>query len=735
MNVSENILQPSNDKEPCAHRKLWSSSDDDSKPPPVERAGLSKGAVTLACNPCRKRKSKCDGVKPACSPCASRQWPCVYRTPVIPAIAQHELVELQDTLQQYRRVLDLLRNAPDEEAAAMLSQLKNQDSLTEFVHALDTRSVPSLPSTPVEVQKAPDAAARLALGFDINIRFPQAFPRLDPIEISDNHLRLLSAGRATLSASRKRKRLRTHTASPIDPSTATKLSLPNLEARERLTPPALESIQAIDSRLQALKVQIWTPVNISSAFAARALSFYLVHEHPVLGLLDANLFIRDLVKGHGPFCSPLLVNSVLAWCCASYSQFEPHAATLSAALLEEAKTLWHQDKQRDSIINISAAVFLAITSNYHGMDRSGLTYLDAGAEIGSRLSLFDCADASTPVPCLVDDDTEVAASYAVWGAFEWHTVHSIYFRRRHRIKHPPTLPIPGDTFGPNLAPYMGSTFTWVSKFWLIVHETFRDGYLAYSRSSFSNAQSAYRKFLGWSESLPPDARRSEPCANHVLIMHIWYQTVLMDVWRPFLGTARQSVKAERDFSTAAFDTSLRQLKRLIFLYRKDHETTNRTILTTPGYVSLINEILRHSDTPDAHVSFILAMRGCLAVAPWSRGLNGITKALISLASQVKIFERPGWDVDTVESVRTEALGLASDGMYNSAYPIDLDLSREDIQTGSMEVLAYDFQELALLSRLKHRNERREEVVEDRGVWKGDPRDLTLTLSEATQDDI
>lgn len=216
------------------------------------------------------------------------------------------------------------------------------------------------------------------------------------------------------------------------------------------------------------------------------------------------------------------------------------------------------------------------------------------------------------------------------------------------------------------------------------------------------------------------------------VYSIWYQTVLMDVWRPFLGTARQSVKAERDFSTAAFDTSLRQLKRLILLYRRDYETTNCTMLITPGYVSLINEVLRHSDAPDAHVSFILAMRGCLAVAPWCRGLNGISKALISLASQVEIFERPGWAVDTIESVRAEAFGLASDGLYNSAYPIDLDLSREDIAAGSVEVLTHDFQELALIGRLKHRNERREEVVEDHGVWKGDPRDLTLTLSEATR---
>jgi hypothetical protein len=65
---------------------------------------------------------------------------------------------------------------------------------------------------------------------------------------------------------------------------------------------------------------------------------------------------------------------------------------------------------------------------------------------------------------------------------------------------------------------MGSTFTWISKFWLIIHEIFKDGYNNFSRQPMSNAYRMYQLLLDWADSLPEDAKRLDNCPHHVLIL-------------------------------------------------------------------------------------------------------------------------------------------------------------------------------------------------------------------------
>ena len=79
------------------------------------------------------------------------------------------------------------------------------------------------------------------------------------------------------------------------------------------------------------------------------------------------------------------------------------------------------------------------------------------------------------------------------------------------------------------------------------------------------------------------------------------------------------------------------------------------------------------------------------------GLDGITKAFFSLGSRIGLFERLGWADGLIEDIQAATTSEADSTVYNSAYPIDLDLggAEENIQTGNMEVLANQFQQLAM----------------------------------------
>lgn len=70
-----------------------------------------------------------------------------------------------------------------------------------------------------------------------------------------------------------------------------------------------------DPRLGQFEVFEWLQTPVPSEFAARAVSFYLVTDHPVHGLFDADLFLSDLAAHKTEFCSPLLLSAVLSSAC------------------------------------------------------------------------------------------------------------------------------------------------------------------------------------------------------------------------------------------------------------------------------------------------------------------------------------------------------------------------------------------------------------------------------------
>ncbi|KAF4457258.1 Conidial development protein fluffy [Fusarium austroafricanum] len=697
-----------------------SKTDHEPQYSPLDVSDIPRAALTsVACNNCRVRKSKCDGRKPTCSACASRRQQCIYRAEV----SQEKMLELRQGSKDLFQALELLRTAPEDYAATMLQNLRNSGSVSEFLQFLNS----GIPKTPSPVNPLTTTlvgtSANSRIELDLNMRYSSAFPPLEKLDMNDIDIALLSVHKGHAAFSNQQS------TAPLTPYTPIEF-----QSRRSETPSTSESYSTpsdasgdagIDPRLDSIQLWQWTSVPITETLAAQAISFYLKNEHPVLALFDADLFIRDFVAGGGRFCSPLLVSSLLAWSCASYSQFEPRAQTHSLAFLKEAKMRWRELKDRNSVTTLSSAMLLVLTCNQHGQDRVGLVYLDASAEIGRCLGLFGGEDA--PMPGLDnDDELRTAASFAAWGAFGWNSLHSINFRAHHRMSRPPSLPIPGDVSGPPLNHYMGSTFTWVSKFWIIIHQTFGGGYNNFSRLPMSNAHQMYQLLLDWAMS-EMDLKRL-----HADFGSIWYQTAIIDIWRPFLEYHSSEHATRNAIPNATHEASVHQLKRLIYTYRKRFQSTNLTMFITPGLLTLINEVFRKPDTPDAKFWFIIAARGCLSIASWCNGLRGITEGLMTVGWQNGTFKRQGWTSNSmIEDIRATTRTLRQDVAYSSVYPINLESSSEDIQDIGMEALAGEFQ------RLSSQNEPRGKEVEmtnEQSVWKGDPRDLNLTLSEATEEE-
>lgn len=78
----------------------------------------------------------------------------------------------------------------------------------------------------------------------------------------------------------------------------------------------------IDPDLSGLDISLWTEVEISNDFAARAISLYFSTDHNLLSPFHRGLFLQDLVSADEPgdYCSSAMVNALLYWCCVSRSR-------------------------------------------------------------------------------------------------------------------------------------------------------------------------------------------------------------------------------------------------------------------------------------------------------------------------------------------------------------------------------------------------------------------------------
>ncbi|KAI4742707.1 hypothetical protein E4T50_06895 [Aureobasidium sp. EXF-12298] len=93
------------------------------------------GQTKAACLPCRKRKSKCDGVRPECKCCIAKATPCSYSV-VTPGVTQQQAVK--NELDAYKRVLTLIRESNPTHADALVKIIKERDSLNDAVQDIQT---------------------------------------------------------------------------------------------------------------------------------------------------------------------------------------------------------------------------------------------------------------------------------------------------------------------------------------------------------------------------------------------------------------------------------------------------------------------------------------------------------------------------------------------------------------------------------------------------------------------
>lgn len=401
------------------------------------RRGL--GVVTPnACTECRKKRAKCDGQKP-CGRCKSQKdVECVYEVPVrqskenlrheieslrrqqrqndsvISALVRPELVE--EVLQRLRQghsvggISEWLGNAPAFPAAG--------PSLPSFTRPNEPRSGPTLPPltsygglagtggynamgmSPVTgAQAQAQAHGNLNQEFDSNSPWNFSSQSQTVSTRSDSHPDVMQWTSEAPPRSRVGMWLQDQSVAGENPQ---------YRGVDQILAP-------LDSPEMKVPTGTWTSVTADAGLVSHLLALYFCWEYPTFASLSKEHFMKDFLKGTHRYCSPILVNALLALGCRFSTKPNTRAnpndpRTAGDHFFQEALRLFYRESNHHNLTTIQALGIMSIREASCGRDSESWYYAGQSIRLAVEMGLHRLQNDG--------DEDEIAVQAATfWGAF------------------------------------------------------------------------------------------------------------------------------------------------------------------------------------------------------------------------------------------------------------------------------------------------------------------------------
>lgn len=182
---------------------------------------------------------------------------------------------------------------------------------------------------------------------------------------------------------------------------------------------------------------------------------------------------------------------------------------------------------------------------------------------------------------------------------------------------PPWLPIPGTPIVRSdgesepfqLPAYMGQSFTELCRLTPLINEMLHeyydsgDGVAPMKRASFAFAQELYGKMLDWADALPVSMARGDGMPHHAAIVHIYFHTAVLDLFRPFPYQQPETpyrlanFPADNPTPEGVCNASVNQLKHLILIFRSRYPCATFTMLWQNALLYVANACLPLQRSP------------------------------------------------------------------------------------------------------------------------------------------
>ncbi|KAJ3455123.1 hypothetical protein MRS44_013723 [Fusarium solani] len=183
----------------------------------------------------------------------------------------------------------------------------------------------------------------------------------------------------------------------------------------------------------------WTSIETDDELLRALLRAYFLHDYTNYTCFQKDIFLKAMRDGDTRFCSPLLVNAVLAEACHSYRGTTHRAQfwrpeTLGYRFLAEAKRLWELESGKVKLTTLHAAMVLHVIYAINGLDQVGVSYLIQSVLLAQGLKLF--------APEQTEGRTRTARVFTAWALYRWQSLQAFHNFRAPLIREPPATPMP-----------------------------------------------------------------------------------------------------------------------------------------------------------------------------------------------------------------------------------------------------------------------------------------------------
>ncbi|KAL3478133.1 hypothetical protein BJX99DRAFT_108244 [Aspergillus californicus] len=344
----------------------------------------------------------------------------------------------------------------------------------------------------------------------------------------------------------------------------------------------------------------WTSVTIDEGLISRLVSLWFTWIHPFCNWIDRDLFIRDMKSGSisAQYCSPFLVNIILADACAYLDQSA--AGGISDSLLskrtefyEEAKRLLDKEEGRISLPTVQGLGVLWMCASITGRDRQG--WISRGH---LAYSLREVSQASSSPSLERDADTPSTVDHTKWGLFNLAMFHALIVRKPPVVGPPESYP---SSFRHQCSHHQWHSYTNESQSldehtlclfnalcrlnriaYRLGPVLFSQNMASVSRSEMEGGKAEALKILTeWPDGLSSCLHENNVDVPHVLFLHMSYHTIMTTVFS-FLSTHpiysvnltvwNPTIRAALDSPLQASDlclSSARKIAQLTLIHRSN----------------------------------------------------------------------------------------------------------------------------------------------------------------------
>ncbi|KAK2753011.1 fungal specific transcription factor domain-containing protein [Colletotrichum kahawae] len=680
------------------------------------------GKTPSACDPCRRRKIKCDGALPRCLMCVTRRESCTYTYSIRHTVTVAEGGEVPEH-GSLNDVLESLKIMPYDEALEWLRKLRQGAGNTPS---------PTAPPSEVQLLRGMLPPTPNILESELSMRHNVAYPALPPISFTPalgNLLRPLAVhqpGRQEMSPPRQYPLIRDSESSVSGEEMFTPDSAPKEFDDECISQPLF------DERLGKVDISLWTAVSIPNELAVCVLSHYFEVDHPVFPLFDQGLFVNDLAEHRNHFCSSFLVNSLLCWACKSYTPISPEPAKWSLRLFIQAQKDLAGQQLQNTLTTVAGLQLLGISAVTYGKNDLSLQFTRRSVELGRSMGLFDVKEEKHSAIQWLRGHTvwTRAASCTAWGVFNWVSLLSLHYHTCE-IGAPPLLPKPWELLAGEPtegiyadAPHPLQVFYASSFLWAICQDMLCSYYGTKKerprvQGKLDFAEGIYLRLLQWANTLPPYLVRNKDSTHEVMMMHIYFHAIVTDLFRPFLTPPTCNLRLNL-FSShhatpkAVYAASVNQLKRLCLLFRLRYKKARFSGLWQTAVIYVANAMMQEAtqsniqhQEPGREWRFYLdlCLAGLTDLCVSFSTSGAISRAVVGMALQNGALKPAEANRILIELKRLEMpheeARLKLNGNTEATWVIDLDLALTDIEAARGQSLVQQFENMMLASEFPH----------------------------------